>query len=394
VQLAEPRLLVSALKTDFGRTSHAQAPLSAMEFEAHPRALAAALSVSPQRTEMSRAVLIARPAPDPLLGIVGYFDAAGRARLDVLRWQLDNYLPSLRYIGYAQAEEDCERLAAQLVEHFGREELRSFRFTAIPRGGFIVLGMLAYALDLQYSQLEGSHPPEIPLVVVDDYAGSGVRFGRFLERLGNRQVVFAHLYSHPDLRAAIEAREAGRVTCFSARDLQDCAPKLYGEGYYAWRERWLARMDRHGYWVGEPNPVCFAWNEPDTVTWNPVSDREEPGWRLIPPELCLKNRVAPGTEPIQVQVQPKGKGPLKPSSRVLFGELEGQMVLGDLEAEECFVLDSVGTDMWQAVVEHGNIEGATNALMEIYEVNGTVLRDDLQRFVEDLLARGLLETDE
>jgi hypothetical protein len=365
-----------------------------MEPEAQLRALAAALCVSPQRAEISRAVLIVRPAPEPLLGIVGYFDAAGRARLDVLRWQLDSVLPSLRYVDYAQAEKDCERLAARLVERFGREELRSFQFAAIPRGGFIVLGMLAYALGLQHSQLEAPYSPEIPLVVVDDYVGSGLRFGSFLERLRHRRVVFAHLYSHPDLRTAIEAKEAGRVTCLSAHDLQDRAPELYGDVYYAWRERWLARMDRHGFWVGQPNPVCFAWNEPDTIMWNPVSEREEPGWRLVPPELCLKNRLPSGTEPIQVQVQPEGKGPLKPSSRVLFGELDGRIVLGNLEAEESFVLDSVGTDMWQAIVEHGNIEGATNALMEIYEVDGTVLRGDLKRIVEDLLARGLLETDE
>src|ERR671910_1255702 len=147
--------------------------------QARLQTLADALAVSPLWAEMPRATLVVRAAPDPLLGVVGYFDAAGRARLEALRWQLEHILPRLRYVGYAQAQEDCERLAARLVERFGRDELRGFRFVAIPRGGFIVLGMLAYILGLERSQLEAAPYSEhagAPLVVVDDCALSGVRF--------------------------------------------------------------------------------------------------------------------------------------------------------------------------------------------------------------------------
>jgi hypothetical protein len=384
---------VFVLQTNPETTGYAEALQVAEEPEAQLRALAGALSISPLWKEMSRAVLVVRMEPNPLLGVVGYFDAAGRARLEWLRRLLDRALPHMRYVGYAQAEKDCERLAARLVERFGRDELRNFRFTAIPRGGFIVLGMLAYVLGLRRSQLESPHPPEAPLVVVDDCALSGVRFGRFLERSESRRIVFAHLYSPPELRDAIEAGKPRSVTCVSAHDLQDYAPEYQGDEYSAWRKRWMARMDPYGYWVGQTEHVCFAWNEPDSSIWNPVTNREETGWRFVPPELCLKNRPAPGAKPIPVQVQPRGKGPLKPSSHVLFGELEGQIVVGDLKVEESFMLSDVGADMWQAVVKYGNLEDVAETLLKDYDVDSVALQADLRDFVDDLLCRGLLESE-
>ena len=388
------QLTVSILWSDLGTSQNAQLlQRIGGDPDVRLRALADALSVSTLWAEMPRATLVVRPAPEPLLGVLSCLDAAGRARLEALRWQLEHMLPRSRYVSYARAEEDCERLASQLVERFGRDGLRDCRFVAIPRGGFVVLGLLAYILGLPRSQLETPHPPDAPLVVVDDCALSGVRFGGFLERCESRRVVFAHLYSPPELREAIETREPDRVTCLSAHDLRDHALENLGEEYPAWRERWLKRMDRHGYWVGQPDHLCFAWNEPDTGFWNPVTEKEESGWRLAPPELCLKNRPAPGAKPVPVQVQPRGKGPLKPSSRVLFGELEGQIVVGDLKAEESFVLSDVAADMWQAIIKYGNLEDVAETLSKDYDVDGTALRADLRNFIDDLLYRGLLESD-
>jgi Coenzyme PQQ synthesis protein D (PqqD) len=354
-------------------------------------ALADALSVSPLWAEMPRATLVVRAVPDPLLGVVGYFDAAGRARLEALRWQLEHILPRLRYVGYAQAQKDCERLAARLVERFGRDELRGFRFVAIPRGGLIVLGMLAYILGLERSQLEPSQDTGAPLMIVDDCALSGVRFREFLSHLESSRVVFAHLYSSPELREAIEVRESGRVTCLSAHDLGDHAQENLGEQHLAWKRRWLERMNGQGYWVGQGEQVCFAWNEPDFGFWNPVTEREENGWRFLPPDLCLKNRPLSGAHPILVQFQPQGKGPLRPSSSVVFGEFEGQVAVGNLKTGESFILEGVGTDMWRAVVEYGNLEEAADALLKTYEIDGATLRADLREFVEDLLSQSLLE---
>lgn len=385
---------ISALHTNpavFQQTPFLQE--TSEDFAVQLQTVARALSFSPLWGERPRAAIVVRLGAEPLLGVIGYFDAADKARQEALQWHLDHLLPRLRYAGYARAEQDCELLATRLIERFGREELRDFRFVAMPRGGFVVLGMLAYVLGLRRSQLEPPHSTDAPLVVVDDCAISGVRFGQFLERLENPSIVFAHLYSTPELRESIEDRETGRVTCLNAHDLNDYARENLGEEYPAWRERWLERMDHHGYWVGQPEHVCFAWNEPDFGFWNPVTEREETGWRFVPPELCLKNRPSPGQEPVPVQIQSQGVGPLRPSAHVLFGEFEGGIAIGNLKTEESFMLDGAGADMWRAVVGQGDLEKAAGALVETYEVDDTILKADLRGFVEDLHSQDLLEKD-
>jgi hypothetical protein len=353
--------------------------------------LAKALSISPAWEEMPKAALVVRLRPRPALGVVGRFDAEAEERLMTLGPQLARALACVRYVSYSQAEEDCERLANLLIERFGREELRRFRFAAVPRGGFIVLGMLAYALGLEHTQLEPPYPPDAPLVVVDDCAISGRRFGHFLARCESRQIVFAHLYSHPDLRTAIEAREPRVVACMGAQDLYDHAPARYGEEYPAWRERWLERLGKSGYWLGSPGLVCFPWNEPDSSVWNSVTERVEGGWRIIPPELCLKNRPASGTKPIPVQVQPEGQTTLRPSTPVLFGEFEEHVVVGNIETKESFTLTGVAADIWRAVVKHGDLDDVVVSLSETYEVDPAILQADVRDFLEDLSARDLLE---
>lgn len=378
-------LLVSTLKAGFDDARGVPSDGGATPL----LSLASALAASPQWKSMPRAVLVVRRSPEPVLGVIGHFDGAGRARLEGLRWQLDNVLPGLRYVGYEEAEEDCERLATRLIERFGREGLARFRFEAMPRGGFIVLGMLSYALGLRGSRMGAGDAGE-PVVLVDDCAISGVRFGEWLARAESEEIVFAHLYSPPELREAIEEKES-RVSCVAAHDVRDRAPEVQGEGYAAWRERWTSRMDYGGYWVGQPEHVCFAWNEPDTSVWNPVTGREEAGWRFVPPERCLKNRSAPEGGYVPVQTQPEGSGSLRPSSRILFGELEGEVVVGDLENEESFVLDGVGAEMWRRIVEFGEEGRAGEEVLRAYDVDEEVLREDMKGFVEDLLSQGVLE---
>jgi hypothetical protein len=356
--------------------------------------LARGLSTSPAWKATPGATLVVRQAPRPVLGVVGRFDAAAKARLATLGDQLAAGLTCLRYVSYAQAEEDVQRLASMLVERFGRDELRRFRFAAMPRGGFVVLGMLSYALGLRHAQLEPPYPRDVPLIVVDDCAISGYRFNQFLTRYGSHQVVFAHLYSHPELRVAIEARRSQVISCVGARDLYDHAPERYGAEYGAWREQWVSQLgDDIGYWLGQPGHLCFSWNEPDVTIWNPSTEKTERGWRIVPPELCLKNGGVHAMGPLTVQVQPEGAGPLRPSEQVIFGEFEGNIIVGNTETRASFSLTGVAADMWRCVVEHGNLDEAVASLLREYDVDPSTLRADLRGFVEGLLAQDLLERD-
>ena len=94
---------VSVLETDLEKTPYGQVARNGSP-AARLLALGDALAASPQWAEMHRAALVVRPEPEPLLGVIGHFDAAGRERLEGLRWQLENLLPRTRYVGYRQAE--------------------------------------------------------------------------------------------------------------------------------------------------------------------------------------------------------------------------------------------------------------------------------------------------
>jgi hypothetical protein len=375
---------------DFRRLNLSRPPANGQNSVEDLQRLARTLAASSAWQEMVRAVFVIRRGETPGLALLGYFNAAQRIQIESLRWQLENLLPRILYVSYRQAEEDCEKLAERLLGRFGRQELRDFRFRPVPRGGFIVLGMLAYVLDLRPAQLAPSPPSDVPLVVTDDCAISGVRFSDMLNRCENRQVIFSHLYSHPDLRIAIERREPRVLACVSAQDLADHAPAYYGDEYEAWKERWRQRPNP-GYWIGQPDHVCFSWNEPDTVFWNPVAEQAETAWRLLPLELCLKNRRRFAPEDERVQLQPEGKGPLRPSGKVVFGELEGRVIVANMETAQSFELADVAADMWRAIVEHGNLEDVEKTLAASYQVDGARLRDDLRGLVKDLREQGLLE---
>ena len=353
--------------------------------------LARALASSPLWGRMPRSVLVVREEPTPMLGLFGYFDEADEVRIHSLKGQLEESIIPVRYVSYSQAEQDCERLGERLIQQFGRNELRTFRFDALPRGGLIVLGMLAYVLDLSPGQIgKPPAPDQSPLVLVDDCAISGARFGQWLRQSEGRQVIFATLYSHPDLRAALMKREPRVLQCVSARDFTNYAPQTQGEGYAAWLDRWADRSKRLDYWIGQPERICFAWNEPDIGFWNEITREVDPGWRLAPPEICLKNRGSQA-EPSRVQVQPAGKGPLRPSASVLYAELDGQIIVGNLATGESFTLTDTAAAMWRGIVELGSQEAVAASLSRTYEVDEVEVANDLRVLVNDLLERGLLE---
>ena len=87
------------------------------------------------------------------------------ARLGTLPGLVRRLRHTLRYIDYRQAESDCETLAGLLLGGYSRQELRGFAIHGIPRGGLIVLGMLAYMLDLKADQLSAKADPTRPLLL-------------------------------------------------------------------------------------------------------------------------------------------------------------------------------------------------------------------------------------
>jgi len=72
-------------------------------------------------------------------------------------------------------------------------------------------------------------------------------------------------------------------------------------------------------------------------------------------------------------------------------EVDGEMVLLDMESENYFGLDEVGTAIWQAMQEHGTLQEVFNAMLEQYDVDAEVLENDLSDFIGKLLDSGLVK---
>ncbi|QOR62256.1 PqqD family protein [Sulfurovum sp. ST-21] len=76
---------------------------------------------------------------------------------------------------------------------------------------------------------------------------------------------------------------------------------------------------------------------------------------------------------------------------VFAQEVDGEMVLLDMNTENYFGLDEVGTSIWQAIEENeGELQKVFRALLDQYDVEEDVLKKDLSVFVDKLAESGLV----
>jgi hypothetical protein len=78
---------------------------------------------------------------------------------------------------------------------------------------------------------------------------------------------------------------------------------------------------------------------------------------------------------------------------VLVRVVDNELVLLNLESEQYYGLDEVGTLMWQAVTTAATISDALEALQKQFDVAADVLSGDLEKLLSELSARGLVELD-
>ncbi len=74
----------------------------------------------------------------------------------------------------------------------------------------------------------------------------------------------------------------------------------------------------------------------------------------------------------------------------LFQPLAEDSILLNLETEQYFGLDEVGTRMLQVMLESPNLGAASEALLAEYEVTPERLQADMARFLDELLENGLV----
>jgi hypothetical protein len=78
------------------------------------------------------------------------------------------------------------------------------------------------------------------------------------------------------------------------------------------------------------------------------------------------------------------------SEGVVFRELDGEAVLLNLDSGMYFGLDRIGTRIWQLVEQHGRIDPIVAALVDEYEADARVLREDVGRLLGALTEKGLV----
>lgn len=362
-----------------------QLGLTTLEESLH--SVAQAVAVHPLWQEVPQAIGIVRAHPQPVLAILGTFSAKALGQIQLQSPFLNQACERLRYVSYGSAIAVCEQLADQLKNAFGLKSLGEFQFYGVPRGGLIVLGMLSYILGLRAEQLNAPHASEAPLVVVDDCALSGSRFYRVLQQYPQRDLIFATLYAHSTLRQTIVDREPTVLNCFSGQDLYDHGPKTMGADYPAWQIQNQARLAGHRYWLGLPDYICFPWNEPDHLLWNPVTASLEQSWHILPPTACLKNRASNGST-LPIQVQPTVRGWLQPTEHIAFGELDGQVLIGYLPTGETFGLSGKAAAFWRVILGAAGMEAAIAQLAQQYPTRN--LHEELAGLIEQLIGQQIL----
>jgi hypothetical protein len=75
---------------------------------------------------------------------------------------------------------------------------------------------------------------------------------------------------------------------------------------------------------------------------------------------------------------------------VLISNLQDESVFLNLDSEQYFGLDDVGTRMFSALTNSDSIETAYTLLLSEYDVDPQVLRQDLTLLIEKLLQQGLV----
>ena len=76
---------------------------------------------------------------------------------------------------------------------------------------------------------------------------------------------------------------------------------------------------------------------------------------------------------------------------VLSQEVSGETVLLDLNHENYFGLNEVGTRIWQLLQSENNLETIYEKLLDEYEVDAEVLSQEFDNIIKELLSSNIIE---
>ena len=82
------------------------------------------------------------------------------------------------------------------------------------------------------------------------------------------------------------------------------------------------------------------------------------------------------------------------SPDVISQEVSGETVLLDLESENYFGLDEIGTRIWQLIKETNDLETIFRTLLAEYDVGEERLRGDLDALLSEIAGLGLVKLEQ
>lgn len=81
---------------------------------------------------------------------------------------------------------------------------------------------------------------------------------------------------------------------------------------------------------------------------------------------------------------------IAPSPDVISQEVSGETVLLDLESENYYGLDEVGTRIWQLIKETDKLQSIFDTLLEEYDVSEERLQLDMTTLLTEIEGMGLV----
>ena len=81
---------------------------------------------------------------------------------------------------------------------------------------------------------------------------------------------------------------------------------------------------------------------------------------------------------------------VKLSPEVISQEVSGETVLLDLDSENYFGLDEVGTRIWQLIGVSGDLQVIHDTLLEEYDVSEQRLQQDMEKLLNEISGLGLI----
>ena len=76
--------------------------------------------------------------------------------------------------------------------------------------------------------------------------------------------------------------------------------------------------------------------------------------------------------------------------KVLMQDLDGETVLLNLDNGHYYGLNEIGTDIWKLLVAGKTVEDCLPSLLMDYDVNESILREDIKQLLHDLCEKGLV----